>query len=46
MPKKYDRCVKAVKLKMKRKTYVKGGERLKSNPYAICKASLSKRGKK
>lgn len=48
MPKKLDRCVKEVKKKIKegkiKKTYVgKGKKRKKTNPYAICKASLKKR---
>ena len=41
MKKKYDRCVKQVKRKIKQgkipKTYKKGRKRVKSNPYSICK---------
>lgn len=40
MPKKYDRCVREVKKKIKsgemRKTYKKGKRRIKTNPNAIC----------
>ena len=42
MPKKWDRCVKEVKLKIKKgempKTYIgpKTRQRLKSNPYKVC----------
>lgn len=40
MPKKYDRCVKKVKKKIKSgkipKTYKAKGKRKKSNAYAIC----------
>ena len=48
MPKKLDRCVKDVKKKVKKgeldKTYKDKatGKRKKTNPYAICKASLKK----
>lgn len=44
MPKKLDDCVKKVKAKMRRgeipKTYKRGKKRIKTNPYAICKASV------
>jgi len=46
MPAKLDRCVKDVKKKIKKgevaKTYKdkKTGKRVKSNPYAICKAKI------
>lgn len=40
MPKKFDRCVKEVKKKIKEnkinKYYKKDGKRKKTNPYAIC----------
>lgn len=48
MPKKLDRCVKDVEKKLKKgemaKTYKdkETGKRKKTNPYAICKASLKK----
>lgn len=51
MPKIWDKCVKDVKLKLKKgempKTYIdpKTGKRLKSNPYKIC-SFLLKRSKK
>ena len=52
MPKKLDKCVLEVKKKIKqgkiKKTYMRKGKRVKTNPYAICKAALKrkKRGKK
>jgi len=39
MPKKFERCVKAVKAKGKR-YYYKDGVRKESNPYAICRSAL------
>lgn len=48
MPKVWDKCVKEVKMKIKKgempKTYidVKTGRRLKSNPYKICAFLLKK----
>lgn len=47
MPRKLDKCVKEVKRKIKKreikKTYkTKSGKRKKTNPWAICKASLKK----
>jgi len=50
MPKKYDRCVKKVKARIRKgkipKTYKKNNVRKKSNPYAICKASMKKSKRK
>lgn len=47
MPKKLDRCVKAVEKKIKKgeipKTYKEAGKRKKTNAWAICNAALSKK---
>lgn len=44
MPAKLERCVKAVKLKIKqgkiKKTYKCGKKRCKTNAWAICKAKI------
>ncbi len=49
MPKKLDECVKAVKKKIRRgeikKTFIRRGKRVKTNPYAICKAALKRKKK-
>ncbi len=49
MPKKLDECVKAVKKKIRRgeikKTFIRRGKRVKTNPYAICKAALARKKK-
>ena len=49
MPKKLDECVKAVKKKVRRgeikKTFIRRGKRVKTNPYAICKAALARKKK-
>lgn len=49
MPEKLDRCVKKVEKKIKKgeipKTYKKSGKRKKTNAWAICNASLSKKKK-
>jgi len=49
MPKKLDKCVKEVSKKIKKgevaKTYTEKGKRKKTNPWAICKAALSKKKK-
>ena len=50
MPAKLDACVKEVNKKIKKgeiaKTYKEGGKRKKSNAWAICTATLSKKKKK
>ena len=47
MPAKLDKCVREVKRKIRqgkiKKTYIRRGKREKTNPWAICKASLSRR---
>jgi len=47
MPKKYDRCVKEVKKKIRKgqikKTYMKAGKRVKTSPYAICKSAMKRK---
>ncbi len=44
MAKIFDKCVREVKKKIKqgkiKKTYKKGKRRIKTNPYAICRATL------
>ena len=44
MPRKFDKCVKAVGKAIKQekisKTYKRKGKRLKSNPYAICRTRI------
>ncbi len=49
MPKKLDECVKAVKKKIRqgkiKKTFIRRGKRVKTNPYAICKATLARKKK-
>ncbi len=47
MPKKLDKCVRAVRRKIKqgkiKKTYKCGKKRCKTNPWAICKAALKRK---
>ena len=49
MPKKLDKCVLEVKKKIKqgkiKKTYMRKGKRIKTNPYAICKSALKRKKK-
>jgi hypothetical protein len=49
MPKKYDRCVRKVKSRIKSgkipKTYMTSSGRKKTNAYAICNASMRKKPK-
>ena len=50
MPKILDKCVREVRKKIKqgkiKKTYIRKGKRVKTNPWAICKASLARKKKK
>ena len=45
MPKKYDRCIRKIKAKIRKgeipRTYKKGKKRLKTSPYGICKGSMT-----
>ena len=45
MPLKLDKCVREVKAKMRKglvkKTFIRKGKRVKTNPYAICKAAIA-----
>jgi len=49
MPKKLDKCVREVRKKIKqgkiKKTYMRKGKRVKTNPWAICKATLKRKKK-
>ena len=50
MPVKLDKCVRKVKRKIRlgkiKKTYKCGKKRCRSNPWAICKATLARKRKK
>jgi len=50
MPPILDKCVRELKKKMRqgkvKKTYMRKGKRYKTNPWAICKASLARKRKR
>ncbi len=50
MPKKLDKCVREVRKKIKqgkiKKTFIRRGKRVKTNPWAICKAALARKKRK
>ena len=50
MPKQLDKCVREVRKKIKqgkiKKTYMRKGKRLKTSPWAICKAALKRKKKR
>ena len=49
MPKKLDKCVREVRKKIKqgkiKKTFIRRGKRVKTNPWAICKVALARKKK-
>jgi len=49
MPAKLDRCVREVRKKIRqgkiKKTYIRKGKRIKTSPWAICKATLARKKK-
>ena len=50
MPIELDRCVRKVRRRIKqgeiKKTFIRRGKRVKTNPWAICKAALARKKKK
>ncbi len=50
MPIELDRCVRKVRKKIRegkiKKTFIRKGKRVKTNPWAICKAALARKKKK
>ena len=50
MPIELDRCVRKVRKKIRegkiKKTYIRRGKRVKTNPWAICKAALARKRKR